>query len=134
MSRKLTRLAVGMIAAAAAGLLPISAASAEEVDTVAGSLELSISDSNTESSTLVTLTCSPYGGDHPHIVEACRQLTDNSGSFAEINAKDQMCTMQYAPVTVHAKGAWGGETVNYHASFENQCVANRDTGGVIFDF
>lgn len=80
------------------------------------------------------LTCAPTGGNHPSPRKACEQLDAAGGEVAEIPADDGMCTAEYQPVTVIARGVWRGQQRTYQQEFPNHCTAVRDTGGVLFNF
>ncbi|MGH3648915.1 MAG: SSI family serine proteinase inhibitor [Micromonosporaceae bacterium] len=82
----------------------------------------------------VQLICAPTGGNHPSPRKACEQLDAASGEVAAIPPTGGMCTTEYRPVTVTARGAWRGHPRHYQHEFPNLCTAVRDTGGVLFDF
>ena len=82
----------------------------------------------------VVLNCKPIGGNHPAAREACGQLTAARGEVAAIPPADTLCTAEYAPVTVLARGTWHANPRAYRHTFSNLCVAVRDTGGVLFNF
>ncbi|WP_037671667.1 subtilase-type protease inhibitor [Streptomyces griseus] len=75
------------------------------------------------------LLCDPPQG-HPRAADACAQLRRAGGDIGRIPAKDAICTMQYAPVTVHARGTWDGRPVAYERTFSNGCVLAARTGSV----
>lgn len=82
---------------------------------------------------LATLTCKPAGGTHPYKRKACAQLVKAGGDIAAIPPKDGFCTMEYAPVTVRAEGAWNGTHQMFENVFSNRCVAILQTGGYVFN-
>ncbi|MBB4932113.1 hypothetical protein F4561_002933 [Lipingzhangella halophila] len=79
------------------------------------------------------LVCFPSGGTHPRAEEACATLDEAGGKFADLPAREGVCTLVYRPVTATAKGHWRGEPVNYEQTFGNSCLAADQTNGV-FDF
>jgi hypothetical protein len=87
-----------------------------------------------ESIATVLLTCGPAGGTHPNPVGACEQLSKVDGRIENIPDQVGVCPLIFDPVIVIAVGVWNGSPRYYHKEFSNQCVANRSTGGIIFDF
>lgn len=87
-----------------------------------------------KSARTVVLNCKPIGGNHPAARDACDQLTAARGEVAAIPPADTLCTAEYAPVTVLARGTWHAQPRAYRGTFSNLCVAVRDTGGVLFNF
>lgn len=81
-----------------------------------------------------SLRCAPTGGSHPAPRRACGELDAVRGEIGEIPPADGLCTTEYRPVTVTASGMWRGQRRSYQQEFPNQCVAVRDTGGVVFAF
>ena len=77
-----------------------------------------------------TLTCGPVGGSHQRAAAACGQLKRVKGDFAALRVTDAMCTMQYEPVTVTAKGDWKGKKVAFQRTYGNGCVLSTETGSV----
>lgn len=80
-----------------------------------------------------TLKCRPTGGTHPHKKKACVQLITAGGDIAAIPPVDGLCTTEYAPVTLRAKGTWDGTRYEYENVFGNRCVGNLQTGGRVFN-
>jgi hypothetical protein len=78
----------------------------------------------------VSLTCGPAGGTHQRAREACAAIGAVRGDLAALHVSDDMCTMQYDPVTVTATGRWKGRTVRYERTFGNACVLRVETGPV----
>lgn len=78
----------------------------------------------------VLLLCGPDGGTHPDASAACESLRDVAGEFADLPRVDEtICTMEYAPVEVQARGRWE-EPVAYRETFSNRCVASAETDAV----
>ncbi|MGP4050741.1 SSI family serine proteinase inhibitor [Streptomyces sp. 2A115] len=75
------------------------------------------------------LRCDPPRG-HAQAVPACEELRTADGDVGRIPPKDGYCPMIYAPVTVSARGEWGGRPVTYKKTFSNSCVMAAQTGGV----
>ncbi|WP_432057883.1 SSI family serine proteinase inhibitor [Streptomyces sp. bgisy022] len=75
------------------------------------------------------LLCDPPRG-HRRAADACAELDAADGRIAGIPAKDVMCTMVHAPVTVQAHGRWRGRPVAYTETFPNACVMAARTGSV----
>lgn len=80
-----------------------------------------------------TLGCHPTRGMHPRAEQACETLTAAKGEFDALEPQTAQCPMIYRPVNVAARGIWRNESLDYTASFSNDCVARAQTGGV-FDF
>jgi hypothetical protein len=79
------------------------------------------------------LTC-PSGHWHHQGAKACRQLAAAGGDPAAIAPNQGACPMVYDPLTVRAKGIWGGTYYEFEAAFGNRCEAVAATGGHLFDF
>ncbi|GEC03815.1 hypothetical protein SSP24_14700 [Streptomyces spinoverrucosus] len=75
------------------------------------------------------LMCDPPLG-HGRAVEACAQLDAVGGDIRRLPLKHAYCPMIYAPVTVHARGQWGGKSVDYRQTFSNDCEMGARTGAV----
>ncbi|MFE3852004.1 SSI family serine proteinase inhibitor [Streptomyces griseorubiginosus] len=75
------------------------------------------------------LLCDPPQG-HGRATEACAQLDAAGGDIGALPAADVYCPMVYAPVTVQARGQWGGRPVEYRQTFPNGCVMEARTGAV----
>jgi hypothetical protein len=75
------------------------------------------------------LLCDPPQG-HARAAEACAELTAVDGDIGALPARDVMCPMVYAPVTVHARGQWSGREVDYVQTFPNGCALGARTGEV----
>jgi hypothetical protein len=43
-----------------------------------------------------------------------------------------VCTLQYAPVRVIARGTWHDRPRRFERRYPNRCVAVRETGGILF--
>lgn len=118
---------------AAAAVAALAAAALSQEPAAVGSFELTIT-TEAGAQRHVTLTCKPTGGSHPQRKPACRQLVKAKGDIAAIPPADGMCTAEYAPVTVRADGRWNGTAKEFEEVFSNRCVANRETGGHVFNF
>lgn len=82
-----------------------------------------------------SLSCDPPGGTHPRAEAACGGLGAVDGGFGDLRSVRRMCTMQYAPVTLHAYGHWRGQPVHYSSeTYANRCVAIQESGGIVFDY
>ncbi|RZQ60370.1 SSI family serine proteinase inhibitor [Amycolatopsis suaedae] len=79
---------------------------------------------------IVTLHCDPVSGTHPDADRACATLSDAGGDFARIESEDAACTLEYAPIEVHARGNWHGKRVEYATTYPNRCVAVAESRGV----
>lgn len=77
-----------------------------------------------------TLTCGPAGGSHRDARKACAAIAAVGGRLDKLVPSQTMCTMQYDPVTVTAKGQWRGSALRYTHTFSNACVLGADTGPV----
>ncbi|MER5791576.1 SSI family serine proteinase inhibitor [Streptomyces sp. NPDC001980] len=76
------------------------------------------------------LLCDPPEG-YSRAAEACAELAAAGGDIARITpAKDAMCPMVYAPVTVQARGQWNGRPIEYRETFSNSCQMAARTGPV----
>ena len=80
----------------------------------------------------ILLSCDPPQG-HGRAAEACAQLEKvggDIGRLARLQPDNSFCPMIYAPVTAHARGTWGGRTVEYRETFSNSCALAARTGSV----
>ncbi|MEU6812080.1 SSI family serine proteinase inhibitor [Streptomyces sp. NPDC046831] len=75
------------------------------------------------------LLCDPPEG-HARAAEACAQLRAARGDIRAVPHTDGVCSMVYAPVTVHARGQWQGRAVDYTETFANACEMRTRTGKV----
>ena len=126
--------ATAFAAAALAGsaMLPATAAAVPAAENPAPSstVQLSMQEENQPQASVTTLTCEPSGGTHPEADSACDALIGADGDFAQLPVESRACTLQYAPVTVHASGTWRGEPVHFQHTYANRCAAASETGGV----
>lgn len=76
-----------------------------------------------------TLSCEPSGGPHPKASQACADLVRSDGAV-ERPPSDLVCPMMFSPVTVTAVGLWRGRTVNFTATYGNECIMRARTGAV----
>ena len=82
-----------------------------------------------------SLTCDPTRGAHKSKDVACGQLREAEGRVENIPpVKDAACTLEYLPVEVRAEGFWRGYSRTYAKVFANPCLANSETGGVLFAY
>lgn len=129
--------ATGIAAAALIGsaLLPATAAADPVTDSPipSSTIQLTMQEENQQEADVTTLTCEPSGGTHPEADTACDALLNADGDFAQLPVESRACTLQYAPVTVHASGTWQGEPIHFQHTYANRCAATSETGGV-FNF
>jgi hypothetical protein len=91
-----------------------------------------VDDSNT--TTVVTLTCDPDGGTHPDPTTACNSLRDAGGDFKRLRPDSTIfCTFVYDPVQAYAIGQWRSRSVTFNHTYGNRCSAAVESGHV-FDF
>jgi hypothetical protein len=76
------------------------------------------------------LSCTPRGGDHPAIADACASIEAANGDIASIAQGPGPCDYVYRPLTVTARGVWGGTLTEFQATYPNRCVMLRSTGAV----
>ncbi|MFF3330948.1 SSI family serine proteinase inhibitor [Streptomyces sp. NPDC002888] len=126
---KTTAVRGGLLTAAA--LLLATAAPARAADLPADWLYLTVTrgDARVDDTRGTLLLCDPPQG-HARAADACAELRAAGGDIGHIPPKDAICTMLYAPVTVHARGEWGGRQVAYERTFSNKCVLAARTGAV----
>lgn len=80
----------------------------------------------------ILLSCDPPQG-HGRAVEACAELEKVDGDISRLQglqSKNTFCPMIYAPVTAHARGTWGGRSVEYRETFSNSCALAARTGAL----
>ena len=123
----------GLLAAAllVTGAAPAQAAAEASLPVSGDYLYLTVTTGDARSSDTrgTLLLCDPPQG-HLHAAEACAQLTAAGGDIGALPAKDTLCPMVYAPVSVQARGQWGGRQVEYARTFSNGCVMAARTGSV----
>ncbi|MBG0851680.1 serine protease [Streptomyces spinoverrucosus] len=122
----------GLLAAAA--LLAVGAAPAPataQESRVSDWLYLSVirGDARSSDTSGTLLMCDPPQG-HRRAAEACTQLDAVHGDISRMPLKHAYCTMVHAPVTVHARGQWRGQPVDYRQTFSNDCEMEARTGAV----
>ncbi|GHE01375.1 subtilase-type protease inhibitor [Streptomyces alanosinicus] len=76
------------------------------------------------------LLCDPLPLGYARAAEACGELAAADGDITRIEQKKVICSMIYAPVTVHAHGQWNGRPVDYQKTFSNKCAMEARTGAV----
>ncbi|MFI1014289.1 SSI family serine proteinase inhibitor [Streptomyces sp. NPDC020965] len=82
----------------------------------------------------VHLLCEPApGGQHPRAVDACYSLDQVKGDLDALRVDPRLCTLEYAPVTVTARGEHRGRAIAWSKKFGNYCAMASATGP-IFDF
>ncbi|MFJ8106373.1 SSI family serine proteinase inhibitor [Streptomyces sp. NPDC096132] len=114
----------------AAGAAPARAASQDPVTGDWLQLSVTRDTSPTRDTHGTLLLCAPPEG-HRRAAEACDQLATANGDLRAFPAaKDTICTLVYAPVTVRASGRWNGRPVEYAETFGNACEMKARTGAV----
>ncbi len=93
-------------------------------------LLLSVVPHDTGAPRAAALRCEPAGGTHPRAASACQDLTTVDGNVAALSVDPGFCTLEYAPVTVHAVGLWRDRPVSYTETFGNRCALLRETGAL----
>ncbi|RNL85071.1 SSI family serine proteinase inhibitor [Halostreptopolyspora alba] len=119
-----------VLVAASAGLLLV-APGAHPVRAPASALHLSVAERGEEELTEATLTCAPAGGSHPRAAAACETLRQVHGRFGDLPTTGDPCTMEYRPTVGEVTGHWLGEPVRFRHTYENPCLAARESGGVL---
>ncbi|MEU6316694.1 SSI family serine proteinase inhibitor [Streptomyces sp. NPDC047009] len=129
--RKTTLALRGALLAAAALLIAPSASAAPRPATAGNWLYLTVAKGDTRSRDIrgTLLMCDPPRG-HVAAVRACAQLAAVQGDIGRIAPAHMYCPMIYAPVTVSARGEWGGHPVDYSHTFANACDLEARTGAV----
>ncbi|WP_052746003.1 SSI family serine proteinase inhibitor [Allosalinactinospora lopnorensis] len=118
-----------LLAAGAGLLLVVPAAQAHQSPGAA--LYLSVEwDGGGRGPAETTLTCHPSGGFHSRAEAACAALDRVDGRFGDLSSSGGVCTMEYRPTTATAKGRWFAEPVDYRETFDNPCLAIRESSGV----
>ncbi|TDQ45882.1 SSI family serine proteinase inhibitor [Actinorugispora endophytica] len=128
-----TLLSLATVAATGAGLLSAAPAYAEagESALILTRTGASLSADAPAERRHVVLACDPEpAGSHPDAAGACATLERAGADFTAIPRGQSACTMEYAPVTVTARGYWHGSEVRYSREFSNPCLARRDTAEV----
>ncbi|CRK61251.1 Protease inhibitor, SSI family (subtilisin inhibitor) [Alloactinosynnema sp. L-07] len=125
----LRKILVGVFVAGAAMAATAPAASAATTaDTASFRMTVQY---NGQATDYGTLKCNPATGDHRSAATACGQLSAVGGDFAALNVNpDRMCSMQYDPVTVTARGYWNGRYKSFSRTYGNPCVFANTTGSV----
>lgn len=136
-SGPVTKVRGALLAAAAAGLLLGTAATAQAAPHEAPSdnwLYVSVTQGDTAPGhtvgTVLRCPSASFGTGHPHAAEACRELTAADGEIKKLPVRDTLCSMIYRPVTAHSHGMWNGRHVAYTHTFANACVLHASTGSV----
>ncbi|WP_371634719.1 subtilase-type protease inhibitor [Streptomyces zaomyceticus] len=130
---------VAAVAAAllAAGLAP-AAVAATSASSPAGDAHILLAAARTQGESekvdIVWLDCpGQTGAGHPYKEDACKALDAADGDFDTLRGEPQgICTTEYAPVTLTARGAYEGRTVDWTKTYPNNCEAVRDTGAVFW--
>lgn len=90
-----------------------------------------IADSPGTAARVITLTCDPDGGTHPHAEKACELLRGVDGDFRRLNEQpNAFCPAVYDPVTAYETGLWRGREVGYKQTYGNSCWLAAATGAV----
>lgn len=80
---------------------------------------------------VITLTCDPDGGTHPHAEKACELLRGVDGDFRRLNERpNAFCPAVHDPVTAYERGLWRGREVSYKQTYGNSCWLAAATGAV----
>ncbi|WP_030565887.1 subtilase-type protease inhibitor [Streptomyces aureocirculatus] len=118
--------------ALAAAAAPVAAAPGAEAPEHRRGLFLTVSGDSGTWIRGLALTCAPKpSGHHPHAARACAELDAAHGDFGALPvARDQLCTKEYAPVTVTAEGEFRGRPVAWHKTYANACELGASTGHV----
>ncbi|GAA3844544.1 hypothetical protein GCM10022243_08620 [Saccharothrix violaceirubra] len=82
----------------------------------------------------VNLNCRPDGGTHPRHMEACADLSRVNGRIERLGGQGVMCTMEYDPVSVLARGEWRGQRRSFQETFPNRCVTYAESARVFAFF
>ncbi|MFI9644955.1 SSI family serine proteinase inhibitor [Streptomyces sp. NPDC052040] len=130
MTTKTTLVRAALLAAAA--LLPLTPAqAAPRPHTVGHWLYLTVThgDDRSRDGSGTLLLCDPPHGP-AEAARACAQLDAARGDIGRIPPAHSFCPMLYAPVTVAARGEWGGRPVQYSHTFANSCEMKARTGMV----
>jgi hypothetical protein len=90
-------------------------------------------DSHLERIAGATLRCSPDGDRRKKERAACNDLRDVNGFIDLIRREPGYCPLEFSPVYAVAEGRWEGEIRRFGKVFVNRCVANRETGGAVFE-
>ncbi|MFE7855835.1 SSI family serine proteinase inhibitor [Streptomyces sp. NPDC057403] len=114
-----------------AGAAPAQATAAPPYPLAGDYLYLTVTKGDARSSDTrgTLLMCDPPQG-HALAARACAELAAADGDIAALPPKDVFCPMVYAPVSVHARGMWGGRQVEYAQTFPNGCAMSARTGSV----
>ncbi|MGV9456928.1 SSI family serine proteinase inhibitor [Streptomyces sp. NPDC003635] len=121
-----------LLAAASLLVLATVPAQAVERESLPGNwLYLTLTKGSAQSSDTrgTLLMCNPPQG-HARAAEACAQLAAVDGEIDRMAARDTVCPMIYAPVSVRASGQWNGRQVEYQRQFGNACEMGALTGAV----
>lgn len=114
---------------------PVAMADSPGTSATVPGVELELSVTNSSGYTYsADLTCLPTGGTHSNPWSACSVLKEAKGDLDDLAPQDwKVCTKEYNPVILSAKGHWKGEKVTWSKMFGNECEGHRQTSG-IFDF
>lgn len=129
MRRTMSVLRPVLVAVSAGLLLVAPAAHAQQAPRAA--LHLAVEAHGGTNPVEATLTCAPNGGSHPRSEMACEALRQAHGHLAELPSMAEPCTMEYRPTRAEATGHWLGEPVRFRHTYDNPCLAARESGGVL---
>jgi hypothetical protein len=127
---------IAVVAAVMISCVGVSASAAEHRSSGSPSgvtnskLDLTIKDRS--GARVVTLTCDPDGGSHPHVSEACTRLRAVDGDFTKLRGTG-ICPLVWDPVTVTASGVWHDRVINWQRTYSNKCFLRNETYP-IFEF
>jgi hypothetical protein len=132
MTRRITVVRGGLLAAAAALALGATTPPATAQDSDSGNwlfVTVTRGEGDHHEAPGRLLLCDPPTG-HKKAAEACADLDRVGGDISRLQRKDAFCPMIYAPVTAHARGEWNGQPVEYRETFSNGCGMAARTGAV----
>ncbi|MFG1667130.1 SSI family serine proteinase inhibitor [Streptomyces sp. Y7] len=132
MTRSISAVRGGLLAAAAALALGVTTPPATAQDSDSGNwlfVTVTRGDGRHGGTPGTLLLCDPPQG-HARAAEACADLDRVGGDIGKLRQKDAFCPMIYAPVTAHARGEWNGHPVDYRETFSNGCGLAAQTGAV----
>lgn len=114
---------------------PVAVADSSEVNATVPGAEMELSVTTSSGYTYsADLTCFPTGGTHSTPWSACSALKKAKGDLDKLRPQDwKVCTKEYNPVILSAKGHWKGDKVTWAKMFGNECEGHQETSG-IFDF
>ncbi|HZE39432.1 MAG TPA: SSI family serine proteinase inhibitor [Stackebrandtia sp.] len=128
------RIAGLALSATALALVPATAHAAPATSQIGAYVTFTVSGDRDGLRDARYVSCYPHSGNHPHYAQVCDLLAETHGDLAQSGYDAGPCPMIWDPVTVTAYGHWENSRVHYRGHYSNACVADRATGGVMFDF